>query len=369
MRAGIPILGEAQCLLFTDDLGVSRAVRAAGVVSSDVVAGAYRQLGDIYHDLLSRDGLDQLLERIVKTVQHLIPMESILVAEAKTAERMLKPLVAEGAWPADFLESQLPFGHGLIGLAAEHGKAILCNDAENDPRAGHVAGTPADEPEAIISLPLVARGVVIGAMSLYREGEGAAFSEFEFELAQRFADAATLALDNTRRREELRELTRRDELTGLNNRRGFGELMSTLLGRQDLSVGVALIDLDDFKGVNDQYGHLVGDELLRQLADRLRGATREGDIVCRLGGDEFAVVISGADEHQVAAVSQRIEAAVRETPFFVGGHRVEQTASVGYACTDAGIATADELLTAADAALYAAKKTTYGRVLKLARST
>src|SRR5205823_3076688 len=138
-----------------------------------LVASSYRQLAEIYHDLLSRDQLDQVLERLVKTVRHLIPVASILIAEAQTEQRLLKPLVAEGGWPDGFLDSTLPFGEGLIGLAAERGRPILCNEAHHDPRAGHVAGTPVGEPEAIISMPLVARGVVIGAMSLYREGEDA----------------------------------------------------------------------------------------------------------------------------------------------------------------------------------------------------
>ena len=112
-----------------------------------------RQLAEIYHDLLSREELDQVLERLVKTVRHLIPVASILIAEAQTEERVMLPLVAEGGWPDGFLESRLPFGEGLIGLVVERGRAILCNDAHLDPRAGHVAGTPVGEPEAIISVP------------------------------------------------------------------------------------------------------------------------------------------------------------------------------------------------------------------------
>ena len=194
-----------------------------------MVAASYRQLAEIYHDLLSREELDQVLERLVKTVRHLIPVASILIAEAQTDERVMLPLVAEGGWPDGFLESKLPFGEGLIGLVVERGRAILCNDAHLDPRAGHVAGTPIGEPEAIISVPLVARGVVIGAMSLYREGDGSTFSSLDFELAQRFADAATIAIENARTRAELRELSRRDELTGLLNRRGFNELLAAAL--------------------------------------------------------------------------------------------------------------------------------------------
>lgn len=362
----VPPLGEGGVTRKADDWGM----RPHEVPACDSVAASYRDLAEIYHDLLSREGLDQLLERIVKTVRQLIPVASILIAEAHTEERALVPLVAEGEWPDGFLESRLPFGEGLIGFVAERGKAILCNEAHNDPRAGHVAGTPIGEPEAIISLPLVARGVVIGAMSLYREGEGARFSDFEFEVAQRFGDAATLALENTRIREELRELTRRDELTGLLNRRGFGDLISNALAGKDMPVALILVDLDDFKNVNDCHGHLCGDEILRQVADRLRMAAREEDHVCRLGGDEFAVILTGADQEQAATVAERIEAAIAQEPFPIGNQLLQLTASVGRACADPVSRDVEAILGTADNALYTAKELRHEPVsLQLVRAT
>jgi diguanylate cyclase (GGDEF)-like protein len=327
----------------------------------DPVAASYRQLAEIYHDLLSREGLDQVLERLVKTVRRLIPVTDILIAESDTELRVLRPLVAEGGWPDGFLSSTLPFGEGLIGLTAERGRAILSNDAHLDPRAGHVAGTSMGDPEAIVSLPLVARGVVIGAMSLYREGEGANFSEFEFELAQRFADAATLAIENARTREELRELSRRDELTGLYNRRGFNDVLVTALAdgsRHAHSVALVVVDLDDFKSVNDGHGHPCGDDLLRQTATRLVGAARPSDFVCRIGGDEFALVLADATVADAEIVARRIEQALGFTPFRLAtGDAVTQTASVGVAATGAGSSCEPEqLLLEADRGMYVAKR-------------
>lgn len=325
----------------------------------DAVCASYRELAEIYHDLLSREDLDQVLERLVKTVQRLVPVADLLIAEADTERRVLRPLVAEGSWPEGFLASELPFGEGLIGLTAERGRAILCNDAHLDPRAGHVAGTSVGEPEAIVSLPLVARGVVIGAMSLYREGAGAAFSDFEFDLAQHFADAATLAIENARTREELRELTRRDELTGLYNRRGFNEFLLRALAaaeRDGACVAVIVIDLDEFKSVNDRHGHPCGDEILRQAATRLLGAARSTDFVCRIGGDEFAIVLS-ASAAEAAVVADRAAVALAAQPFRVAASDVTQTASIGVATSDGStLRDPEELLRAADSGMYAAKR-------------
>jgi diguanylate cyclase (GGDEF)-like protein len=199
-------------------------------------------------------------------------------------------------------------------------------------------------------------------MSLYREGEGAKFSEFEFELAQRFADAATLALENARTREELRELSRRDELTGLYNRRGFNMILTSALdeaARLEHSVAVVVVDLDDFKSVNDGHGHPCGDELLRQTATRLLGTSRGSDCVCRIGGDEFALILPNASVADAEIVARRIEQALGESPFRLASGDVTQAASVGVAASVPGTpCDPDQLLLEADRGMYVAKRRT-----------
>jgi diguanylate cyclase (GGDEF)-like protein len=335
---------------------MSDGVREPAAAEHDeAVASSYRQLAEIYHDVLSREGLDQVLERLVKTIRQLVPVASMLIAEAQTDRRLLVPIVAEGSWPDDFLDSTLTFGEGLIGLAAARGRPILCNEAHLDPRAGHVAGTPLGEPEAIISVPLVARGVVIGAMSLYREGEGASFSEFDFELAQRFADAATIAIENARTREELRELGRRDELTGLLNRRGFNELLADAL--RDLPVSLILVDLDEFKAVNDLHGHVTGDDVLVSVARSVEHSVGEAGAVCRIGGDEFAVILRSTGTGAATAAAAQVEATLGALAIPVPGGDVRQQASVGVACTDDVPAPdAEHLLREADRQMYATKR-------------
>ena len=323
------------------------------------VVASYRQLAEVYRDLLSRDAVDEVLERLVRTVEGLIPVTSILIAESNLEARELVPLVAEGDWPDGFMESTMPFGHGIIGTVAERGQPILSNEAHNDSRAGHVAGTPEDEPEAIMSLPLVGRGVVIGAMSLYREGEGAAFTQFEFEVAQRFADAATLALENARTRAELRELGRRDPLTGVLNRRGFNELLGRSLAAatDESPAALLLLDIDDFKNVNDSHGHPCGDALLCHVTRVLEEATRSQDCVCRLGGDEFGVVLTRADADAARLIARRIEESLAERPMYHGDDPIAITVSTGVASTSDSPPDPESLLREADRAMYRTKDT------------
>ncbi|MEU0563250.1 bifunctional diguanylate cyclase/phosphodiesterase [Dactylosporangium sp. NPDC006015] len=150
---------------------------------------------------------------------------------------------------------------------------------------------------------------------------------------------------------QVHRLAMLDDLTGLANRR---ELEARIRAALDTPATVALIDLDDFKGINDRLGHGVGDRLLIAVAERLRSVARPGDTVARLGGDEFALLLPGGD---VAAYAEALE-----RPFQAGSHRLLVRASVGVAdCLGTG--EEFEPLRRADVAMYAAKKTG-GRVLR-----
>lgn len=161
------------------------------------------------------------------------------------------------------------------------------------------------------------------------------------------------ARDVTEARElqlQLRHQATHDPLTGLANRRLFGE---RLLQIRDESVAVLLIDLDDFKPINDTYGHSAGDQVLLHVAACLRGAAGPGDLVARFGGDEFAVLVRGGDE----PAARRIADVFRDRlalPADIGGRRLTVRASVGLAAGRA--ADADELLHAADLEMYAQKR-------------
>jgi diguanylate cyclase (GGDEF)-like protein len=149
-----------------------------------------------------------------------------------------------------------------------------------------------------------------------------------------------------------------DPLTGLANRALFTDRVehATELHRRDMRpVTVLFLDLDDFKAVNDTYGHAGGDALLRAVAERLRGALRPADTLARLGGDEFAVLLESPIDDP-ATVGGRVLAAL-ETPFAIGDDLVRVTSSIGVVTASAGTALADgaALLQRADAAMYAAK--------------
>ncbi|GIJ48215.1 hypothetical protein Val02_51010 [Virgisporangium aliadipatigenens] len=151
---------------------------------------------------------------------------------------------------------------------------------------------------------------------------------------------------------QLEELAMRDELTGLPNRRDFERRLSASVAGD--ATQVALLDLNGFKEVNDRHGHAVGDRLLTVVAERLRGALRDGDVVARMGGDEFAILLEERSPSVMFGVVERISAALVE-PIRVQGHELLVGASVGTA-DGRGVGDAYELLRRADVAMYAAKE-------------
>ena len=213
------------------------------------------------------------------------------------------------------------FGQGITGWAVANREPVLANRADLDPRVRFVEGTPPD-PESLIAVPLIARGSIKGALNIYRVGL-AEFSEEEFRLAVRFGDAAALALDNAHARASLELQAQTDPLTGLWNHRSFHERLRNEIVRvsteQAASVALLMLDLDDFKRVNDIYGHAVGDQVLAELATQLRAVVRETDDVCRTGGEEFAIIVRAGDLEAAQALAERVARAGRRGELLPGG--------------------------------------------------
>jgi diguanylate cyclase (GGDEF)-like protein len=146
-----------------------------------------------------------------------------------------------------------------------------------------------------------------------------------------------------------------DELTGLPNRRQFEERLHAALGRAATLHALLLIDLDRFKEINDGFGHLVGDDVLRVVAQRLRASVSAGDVVARIGGDEFAVLVFEVEsDRSVEEIARRLVDAV-EGPIVIEGRTYRVGTSIGIARLPEDGSTAEALIGAADAHLYRAK--------------
>jgi diguanylate cyclase (GGDEF)-like protein len=158
----------------------------------------------------------------------------------------------------------------------------------------------------------------------------------------------------------IRQLSLRDPLTGLANRRFLHENERRLIAgarRSRTRLAVLVVDLDDFKSVNDRLGHAAGDEVLVTVAERMRQLVREADVIARFGGDEFVIVLQQVEDAAAAreVASRVVESLSRPVPL-ADGSTACIGASVGMAICCSGDETMDKLLRKADAALYAAKR-------------
>ncbi len=315
---------------------------------------SYRRLADVFHEVLAEQTLDALLVRIADTVGGLIPHDTLSIYEADEAKRVLKPVLVRDVYADEIMSTTISFAEGITGWAARNREAVLSNQAHLDSRVRTVPGTPL-EPEALICVPLIARDSIKGALNIYREGEAVAFTEMEFEIAKRFGDAAALALDNAEIRARLEHQARTDSLTGLFNHSVFYErLLGSLqeASRTHLPIAVLMLDIDDFKRVNDVHGHGVGDELLRFLAEALRAIVRPEDVICRLGGEEFAVVMDGCGGEDAVRVAERVQTRLAAVDFPGIGR---MTVSVGLALGPEHAMNPRELAACAEAAMMTAK--------------
>lgn len=158
----------------------------------------------------------------------------------------------------------------------------------------------------------------------------------------------------------LNDTVRRDPLTGLPDRAFLMERLSTMLSGErvaDRQFAVVFLDLDDFKQVNDEFGHLTGDDVLREAARRIAGCLREGDCVVRFGGDEFVALVGGVtDAREVEPVIARIHLALAR-PIALPEGEVALSLSAGVALGSGAAGSPEELLAAADRAMYAVKRT------------
>ncbi|WP_374603717.1 diguanylate cyclase [Arenimonas sp.] len=165
--------------------------------------------------------------------------------------------------------------------------------------------------------------------------------------------------------QEVYQLATRDALTELYNRRHFVESVDREIARatrHGRPLVMCIIDVDLFKPVNDQYGHIAGDGVLRQLAGIVRGFVRGEDIAARIGGEEFAVMLPETDIESARSFAERLREAVAETPFVLGGQPQRLTISIGIASLAPGRDERSPLMQAADAALYRAKDLGRNRV-------
>jgi diguanylate cyclase (GGDEF)-like protein len=307
-----------------------------------------RELLLITESILTTLDARGVLESITERLGRLIASDNVAIEVVDPATALLTPLTARGVHAAYYLE---PWAAGETGVATwvlEHNEPVLIGDEQADPRVNHFRDEVGSVEGSLIVVPLRGRGGAIGVLTIERLGEANTFSAEEFELVQLFAAQVSIALQNAEVFQAVEIRARTDDLTGLFNHGTFQEWLERSV-RDGTPFSLIMLDLDDFRTVNNDLGHQAGDGLLRRIAASLIRAGRDSDLIFRYGGDEFTFLLPNTDEAGALQVAERARLAVAATDDTV-------TASVGVATFPTDGATATDVLLAADRACYVAKR-------------
>jgi diguanylate cyclase (GGDEF)-like protein len=277
----------------------------------------------------------------------------------------------------------------MITLTTEEGKPFVATLglSQEEAHAQAVAGPPDGRParavairyryageaeladagaiHAGLAVPLHGETEQLGWLTVFTRSSAHDFDDGDLVELETLAIRAGPAIENARRFREARQLADLDSLTGLHNRRYFHEVLArecSRAHRYGRRLALVVLDLDDFKAVNDRVGHLAGDQALAEAAERLRGVVRSADIACRVGGDEFAVVLPESSLQDAEQLFRRILDAVSGRPLGVAGQLL---LSAGIAELRGGDDAAT-LFQRADEALYQAKEAGKGTVVAAA---
>ena len=329
--------------------------------SRDQLRGALSRLGETLSSSLN---LDRTLAVVTDTAMDTVQADRATLILTSEDDDLEVKIDRGFEFPEDtrFDDQSLPgwvVRTGLsVRLPADH--VVIASAVEGGMLATHQLSVPVSG---------TAKGGCIGALLLTRPEGGPSFSEDDLRTVRTFANQAGVAIENVLLHQEARRLSLTDPLTELWNFRYFQlqairEVEAAIRYRRPL--GLLIVDLDHFKRINDRHGHPVGDQVLAEVARRIRTSTRLPDIVARYGGEEFVLLLPGTDDAGAVVTAERIRRRVSRLPIVAGGQdalRISVTCSVGVAAYPAHGDSVDELLRRADAALYTAKSEGRDRVV------
>lgn len=342
---------------------VAARLRAARPGPSAALPAAAKRLAILTNVVKTANSIlepRKVIELIMAKVQELIPSEAWSMLMVDEQRRELTFELALGEKGPDVAGFRVRLGEGIAGWVAESGQPVIVNDVRKDPRfTGQIDDQTQFRTRSILCAPLISRGRTLGVVEIINR-RGGRFTRADLDLLLTLVEPCAIAIENAMLFQRAEQLTITDDLTKLFNSR----YLNLYIGREikrckrhGIPLSVIFLDLDGFKSINDQHGHLAGSRTLTEVGAILALAVRESDVLARYGGDEFVVVLPETPVAGALVIGERIRRSIEEHAFLRDeGLDARISASLGIATYPDHALTPEGLIQKADQAMYRVKE-------------
>jgi len=320
---------------------------------------------EVSKTLTSTVELNEVLGTIMKKAKTLIKAEawSILLLDTETGELIFERTAGKKEGRKKIKKERLKVGEGIAGWVAREKVPVVVPDVSKDPRfSGRIDRKTDFRTKSIMCVPIMNKGVILGVLEVVNRTTNDPFTKEDLDLMLRIVDHAAIAIERSALYLKMTEMSITDDLTKLFNTRYLNRSLDLEISRatrHHTSLSLIFMDVDHFKLINDNYGHLVGSKLLVEMGQLLLKSLRTVDIVARYGGDEFVMVLPQTAPRSASQIAERIRRSIEHNVFLKrDGYSFKMTASFGVASYPESAKSKEELLKLADDAMYRVKNQT-----------
>lgn len=309
-----------------------------------------------------------ILETIMAKTADFIKAEgwSVLLLDHDKNELVFEAAAGEAG--QKLIGLRLKIGQGVAGWVALHNKSLIVSDVTKDPRFySGVDKKTKFITKSILCVPMKRRDKIIGVVEVVNKVGGEPFTHDDLEIFENLVAHLTIALENANMYLKMEQATLTDDLTKLYNNRYCNQFLDDFLAKRSGSqtkISLIFLDIDFFKLVDDNFGHLVGSETLKHVGTRIKMVIREKDVAVRYGGDEYIVLLPDTDKETASFIAERIREEIFREPFHIfDNKKFNISVTLGVATFPDDAKDRDELIGKADKAMYEGKATGRNKVV------